>query len=256
MRVHSSEFSGKTYFISGASSGIGASTALALGAHQANVVLAARRREALQDVADKITALGGTPLVVSMDLVDEASIGAAVAAAVARFGRVDGAFNNAGSLGTASGPLHTLDAAAMMDVHHANTMGVFHAMKHQIAAMLQTGGGSIVNNLSISAHVGFAGIGAYTASKHAALGLTRNAAVEYFTQGIRVNAVSPGPTVTPMSLTGFGTVENMNAMMAQSAAGRPAQPHEIAAPVLFLLSGASSYVNGHALVVDGGFTVQ
>lgn len=255
MQTSAFDFSGKTYFITGASSGIGASTALALGRKGAHVVLAARRVDACQAVADQVRAAGGKALVLGMNVTDESSVQSAVDTAVQHFGRLDGAFNNAGTMG-AAGPMHELSSEGVEEVLRTNTMGVFWAMKHQIAAMLRSGGGAIVNNLSISAQVGFAHIGAYTASKHAALGLTRNAALEYYKLGVRINAVSPGPTVTPMSLAGFGGLDNMQGALAQSPAGRPARPEEIAGPVLFLLSDTASYISGHALVVDGGYTLQ
>ncbi len=245
---------GKTYLVTGASSGIGAATALALGHQKANVVLAARRQAQCEDVAQQVREAGGSALVVPLDVTQEASVEASVAAAVKHFGRLDGAFNNAGVMGQA-GPLHTLAGADLQATLQVNTMAVLYAMKHQIAAMLQTGGGAIVNNLSISSEIGYAYIAAYTASKHAALGLTRNAALEYFKQGIRINAVSPGPTVTPMALAGFGTEENMHGAMQALAPGRAAQPSEIAGPVVFLLSNAASFISGHNLVIDGGFTV-
>ena len=188
---------GKAILVTGASSGIGAATAVALGRQRARVVLAARRVGDCETVAEQVRAAGGEAWVTPVDVADEASVQRCVEAAVQRFGRLDGAFNNAGALGTGA-PLHTLAAADVQAVLQANVMGIFHAMKHQIAAMLASGGGAIVNNLSISSGVAFAGISAYTASKHAALGLTRNAALEYFQQRIRVNAVSPGPTITPM----------------------------------------------------------
>ena len=244
----------KAILVTGASSGIGAATAVALGRQRARVVLAARRVADCEAVAEQVRAAGGEAWVTPVDVTDETSVQRCVEATVKRLGRLDGAFNNAGALGTGA-PLHTLAAADVQAVLQANVMGIFHAMKHQIAAMLTTGGGAIVNNLSISSGVAFAGISAYTASKHAALGLTRNAALEYFKQGIRINAVCPGPTATPMSLAGFGNLEAMQAALTGSPAGRAGQPEEIASVVLFLLSGAASFVSGHALVVDGGYTV-
>ena len=121
--------------------------------------------------------------------------------------------------------------------------------------MRDSGGGSIVNTASIVAQLGFADFAAYTASKHAVLGLTRSAATENFAHGIRVNAVSPGPVATPMAEMGFGSLDNLHASLKLTPAGRPGTPEEIAQPVLFLLSSASSYINGQGLVVDGGFSV-
>lgn len=254
--MQNSEWSlaGKAILVTGASSGIGAATAIALGRQRARVVLAARRVADCEAVASQVRDAGGEAWVTPVDVTDEASVQRCVGAALQKFGRLDGAFNNAGSL-SVSAPLHTLSVADVQAVLQVNVMGIFHAMKHQIAAMLASGGGAIVNNLSISSEVAFAGISAYTASKHAALGLTRNAALEYFPQGIRINAVSPGPTITPMALAGFGSEDNMRSLLRASPAGRPARPEEMAAPVLFLLSEAASFVSGHNLVVDGGYTL-
>lgn len=255
MPTLSSPFSGKTYLVTGASSGIGAATALALGRAGANVVLAARRTGPCDALAMQITTAGGKALVVKTDVTVEADIRHAVAEAVKAFGRLDGAFNNAGTLGTGA-PLHDATNADFEAVLHTNVTSVFWSMKHVIAALLQSGGGAIVNTASIAAQVGFPGIGAYAASKHGVLGLTRTAALEYFKQGIRINAVCPGPIKTPMAEQGFGGAEQLDAAMAASPAGRAGTPEEVAGPVLFLLSEAASYISGHALTVDGGYTVQ
>ncbi len=250
-----SDLAGKTVLVTGASSGIGAATALALGRVGAKVVLAARREAPCHALADTIVTSGGQALVVQTDVTQEDAVRRAVDAAVTHFGRLDGAFNNAGALGP-HGDLHTLPSDALAATLHTNVTASFWCMKYQIEAMLKTGGGAIVNNASVSAHIGFAGIAPYNASKHALLGLTRTAALEYFKKGIRINLVSPGPVATDMAYQGFGSSENLHAAMATSPAGRAGTPDEIAYPVLFLLSGAASFISGHSLVVDGGFTVQ
>lgn len=255
MHSHTSEGTGKTYFVTGASSGMGAATARLLGQSGANVVLAARREAACHDVAHAITQAGGQALVLRMDATQEQDVQHAVSAAVEHFGRLDGAFNNAGVLGQGK-PLFELTTEEFNSVMQTNVMGVFWSMKYQIAAMLRTGGGSIVNNASIVGQVAFPGLAHYTASKHAVLGLTRAAALEVFKQGIRVNAVCPGPIETPMSLAGFGSPEALHAMMAASPAGRAGAVDEVARPVAFLLSSASSFINGQTLTIDGGYTAQ
>ncbi len=249
-----SDLAGKTILVTGASSGIGAATALALGRSGAQVVLAARRAGLCHALAETIQSSGGKALVVQTDLTQESQVQAAVDAAVAHFGRLDGAFNNAGLLGP-HGELHTLAGDALAAALHANVTASFWCMKYQIAAMLKTGGGAIVNNASVAAHIGFAGISPYSASKHALLGLTRSAALEYFKQGVRINLVSPGPVATDMAYQGFGGPDQLQAAMVSSPAGRAGTPDEIAYPVLFLLSAAASYISGHSLVVDGGYTV-
>jgi len=249
------DLAGKTYLVTGASSGIGAATALALGRAGAQVVLAARREEACEALAKEITATGGQALVVRMDVSVESDVRHAVATTVDHFGRIDGAFNNAGLLGLAA-PLHDTPSADFDAVMRTNVMGVFWSMKYQIEAMLKTGGGAIVNTASIGAQVGFANLSPYVASKHGVMGLTRTAALEYFKQGIRVNAVCPGPIATPMADIGFGGRDNLHAVMATSPAGRAGLPQEVAGPVLFLLSNAASYISGHGLMVDAGYTVQ
>lgn len=248
-----SDLAGKTYLITGASSGMGAATALALGRAGANVALLARREDACAALANDIIGTGGKALVLKADVNVEADIERAVAATVAHFGKLDGAFNNAGLLG-ASAPLHEMSTADFDAVMRTNVMGVFWSMKYELAALLKSGG-AIVNNASIVANVGFANLSPYNASKHAVMGLTRTAALEYFKQGIRVNAVLPGPIATPMAAIGFGSLDNLHTTMAASAAGRAGQPEEVARPVLFLLSNAASYISGQGLTVDGGFTV-
>jgi NAD(P)-dependent dehydrogenase (short-subunit alcohol dehydrogenase family) len=255
MIQNTTNFSGKTVLVTGASSGIGAATALALGQAGANVVLAARNQKACQALAEKITAMGAQALVIRTDVSIEQEVRHAVDTAVSHFGRLDGAFNNAGLLGP-SAPLHNLGSADFNAVLQNNIMGVFWSMKYEIEAMLKTGGGAIVNTSSIGDQVGFATLASYVASKHGILGLTRTAALEYFKQGIRINAVSPGPILTGMAEQGFGGRDNLEAAMAASLAGRPGLPNEVAQPVLFLLSQAASYISGHSLVVDGGYTVQ
>lgn len=250
-----SDFAGKTYLITGASSGIGAATALALGRVGAHVVLAARREDACAALAQDIVASGGKALVLKMDVSVEADVRQAVAATVAHFGCIDGAFNNAGLLGVAA-PLHEGGSADFDAVMRTNVSGVFWSMKYQIEAMRKTGGGAIVNTASIGAQVGFATLSPYVASKHAVMGLTRTAALEYFQHGIRINAVCPGPVATAMADLGFGSRANLEGAMTSAPAGRAGRPDEIAGPVLFLLSSAASYISGHGLVVDGGYTVQ
>lgn len=251
----SAGLSGKSILVTGASSGIGAATALALGQAGARVALVARRLDALEALVAQIRAAGGEALAIRADVTVESEVGDAVAATVARFGRLDGAFNNAGMLGKA-GPLLEQTTADFDAVMRANVHGVLWAMQHEIRAMLASGGGAIVNTASILAEVAMPGLAPYNTSKHAVLGLTRSAALEYYQQGIRINAVLPGPIETPMAEIGFGSFEAMRQTVSAWPAGRTGQAEEIAGPVLFLLSSAASYISGQGLVIDGGYTVQ
>jgi NAD(P)-dependent dehydrogenase (short-subunit alcohol dehydrogenase family) len=182
-------------------------------------------------------------------------VAAAVAVALDTFGRLDGAINNAGTTGpSASTADYSLDD--WNRVLALNLTGVFLGLKHEIPPMLAQGGGAIVNTSSGAGLVGFAGLPAYVASKHGVVGLTRAAALEYVKDGIRINAVCPGSTRTPM-LEGFmGGDPAIERAMAQSAPiGRLARPDEIAQAMVWLLSDAASFVVGHALAVDGGAVV-
>lgn len=252
--THFPDLAGKVILVTGASSGIGAATALALGRAGARVALAARRLDSLEGLAAQIRDAGGEALPLQTDVTVESQVRDAVAATVAHFGRLDGAFNNAGLLGAAA-PLHESSTDNFDAVFKANVYGVYWSMKYEIAALRESGGGAIVNTSSIVAQIGFPGVAAYTASKHAVMGLTRNAALEYFPQGLRINAVLPGPIETPMAEVGFGSLEALRDSMKASPAGRAGVPDEVAGPVLFLLSDAARYISGQALTVDGGYTV-
>lgn len=249
------DLAGKAILVTGASSGIGAATALALGRAGARVALAARRRESLERLASKIRAEGGEALPIPTDIAKEDEVREAVATVVARYGRLDGAFNNAGTLGKAL-PLHELATADLDEVLRVNVFGVFWSMKYEIEAMLKAGGGAIVNNASIVAEIAMPNLSPYNASKHAVLGLTRTAALECFQKGIRINAVNPGPIETPMAESGFGGLDKLRATTSAWPGGRPGKPEEIAGPVLFLLSNAASYISGQGIAVDGGYTAQ
>ena len=169
-------------------------------------------------MAQDVTRAGGRALVLRADVTQERDMEQAVKASVEHFGRLDGAFNNAGLLGLAQ-PLHEMSAEAFDAVLRTNVHGVFFAMKHQIAAMLQSGGGAIVNNASIVAHIGFPGLAHYKRQQACGAGFDQDGRIGIFQSRVRVNAVCPGPIETPMSLAGFGSVDGLNAMMAQTPAG-------------------------------------
>ncbi|WP_377007070.1 SDR family NAD(P)-dependent oxidoreductase [Azospirillum griseum] len=250
------DLAGKVFIITGASSGIGAATARQLAAQGARVALAARRADACAALLDDIRAAGGEGLVVPTDVAQDAEVARLVAATLDAFGRLDGAFNNAGALGTA-GPADRMGDDVYDAIFDVNVRGAFHCLRHQVPAIrASAGGGSIVFNASMAGVVGFANVAAYTASKHALVGLTRSAALELGADGIRVNAVCPGFVDTAMSDQLFATRDDKMAFVTDSPAGRWGSPDEIAAMTCFLLSDVSSFVNGQPMLVDGAYTAR
>ncbi|MFC0040631.1 SDR family NAD(P)-dependent oxidoreductase [Actinomadura rayongensis] len=246
-------FTGRTVLITGASGVLGRATAVAFGRAGANVVAAGRDRAELDRTVAAVEAAGGTASSVTVDVTDAASVAAMVGAAVERHGRLDVAFNNAGVFG-ALAPVADQDERAWSDVVDVNLKGVFLSMKHEIAAMRATGGGAIVNTSSrIGVHGRLPGASAYAASKAAVSVLTMNAAREHTGDGIRINAVSPGPIDSPMSLRpGETEADRADRMKASLPIGRVADADEVAAAVLWLASDEASYVVGTDLLVDGG----
>jgi NAD(P)-dependent dehydrogenase (short-subunit alcohol dehydrogenase family) len=244
---------GQAALIIGASRGIGAATALAFGAEGARVVLAARDRPRLEELTAQLRAAGAEAVAIRTDVTEPGAIEAAIELCVRQYGRLDIAVNNA-----AVSNVHTefhLQTDEMFD-HALNTnlRSVFIAMKHQIRAMLVTGGGSIINTASIGGLIAFPKMSAYLASKHGVLGLTKSAALEYAERGIRVNAVAPGAVLTEMLLAGTASTEaGKQRMMAAIPMRRIGAPEEIAAAIVWLASREASYVTGIALPVDGGY---
>ncbi|HEV7386286.1 MAG TPA: SDR family oxidoreductase, partial [Phenylobacterium sp.] len=248
LTLASNRLAGKVVLVTGASSGIGAAAVRRFAAEGAVVVAAARRADRIQALADE---LGGAVSAVACDVREEASVEAAVAAVVARHGRLDGAFNNAG-VGGAHVPFTELTAAKFDAVIATNLRGVFLCMKHEIPAMLASGGGAIVNTSSIGGLVGGAQNGDYAASKWGLAGLTKCVALEYARQGIRVNAIAPGPTDSEM----FGRWMNTEARREMIADAMPmnyiAHPDDMARAALFLLSEESRWTTGVILPCEGG----
>lgn len=247
---------GKVALVTGASSGIGRATALKLAKAGARVVVASRRKELNESLIQEIESFGGSGLALTVDVSREADIERLLSETIRRFGRLDIAFNNAG-VEEVPGPLEGKTEEAFDFVFGINVKGVLLSMKHEIAAMLKTGGGTIINTTSVAGHLGMAGVPIYVASKHAVEGLTKSLALEYAKQGIRINSVAPAAIETPM-LERF--VDGLNApreaLQQMHPVGRMGRPEEIADAVLFLASASSSFITGHSLLVDGGFTAQ
>ncbi len=247
---------GRVAIVTGASSGIGQAAAVAFAREGAAVVVADIDAERGAKVAVEIERLGGESLFVRTDVANGDDAVALVARTVERFGRLDFAFNNAGIEGdTAPTGDSTLDNWNRTIA--VNLTGTYLCVRAEIPAMLQTGGGSIVNNSSVAGLVGFAGISAYTASKHGVVGLTKTAALEYATQGIRVNAVCPGVIATEM-ITRFtqGDATALAQLTEAEPVGRLGEPDEVADAAVWLCSDRASFVTGQAIAVDGGFVTR
>lgn len=250
----SHQFHDKVAIVTGAGSGIGRACALAFAREGARVVSADVDMEGNRETARLIEEGGGEVAVVACDVSKGVEVEAMIETAVARFGRLDYACNNAG-IGGLSAPTGEYTEEAWRRVIDVNLTGVWLCMRHEIPQMLASGGGAIVNMASILGHVAFANAPAYVAAKHGVLGLTKNAAVEYATQGIRVNAVCPAFIYTPL-LEKAGIVQGndmYNAITAMHPMKRMGTPEEIAEAVIWLCSDASSFVTGEAMLVDGGY---
>ena len=249
-------FQNKVVLITGATSGIGKVSALAFGKAGAKVIVSGRREAEGQAVVAEIKAAGGEATFVKADVAVEADVAALAAKAVATYGRIDIAFNNAGV--ELTGPIVDATEADYRRVFDINVWGVITSMKHEIPVMLKQGSGVIINTSSVAGHVGMAGASIYVASKHAVEGLTKAAALEYAKQGIRVNAVAPAAIETDMMnrFTGGGNEEALAYMRTLHPVGRLGRSEEIANAVLFLASDAASFITGTSLNVDGGFLAQ
>ncbi len=248
----------KVAIVTGGGSGIGRASTLALANAGAKVVISGRREKEGHETVALIKNAGSQGLFIQADASNEADVERLVAQTLSTYGRLDAAFNNAGIEGEVGKQTHEQSVANYRAVMDTNVLGVLLAMKHEIAAMLKNGGGSIVNNASVGGLVGFPGVSVYVASKHAVLGLTKTAALEYAKQGIRVNAVSPGGTETPMlhRFTGGPGTDFFNQLTGMQPIGRLGRPEEIAEAVLWLCSDKASFVTGLSLTADGGWTAQ
>jgi len=246
----------KVAIITGASSGIGRAAALLFSRKGAKLVLSARGRDRLEAVAGEIRAAGGSAVALAGDVADEAHQRDLVETAKAEFGGLDIAFNNAGTTGPV-GPLPDLSMDDWQGVLGANLTSGFLAAKYQLPALEARGGGSIVFTSTFVGHTaGFPGLAAYAASKSGLIGLVQVLASEYGPKGIRVNALLPGATDTPMGREVAATPEAHAFVAGLNAFKRMAEPEEIAEAALFLASPASSFMTGTAMLVDGGVSIN
>lgn len=251
-------FQGRVALVTGGTTGIGRATAIAFAREGARVVVAGRRRAEGDEtvrLARAVAAAGGDASFVETDVTSEASVAKLVEAVMARHGRLDAAFNNAGVEQQKIAPLVESTVEDYELVFGANVRGVFTSLKHEIRAMLEHGGGSIVNNASVAGLIGFGGNAIYSASKHAVVGLTKAAALDYAKAGVRINAVAPAAIQTPM-LERFTKTVPREMLESLHPIGRIGTPEEIASAVLWLCAPESSFVTGQTIAVDGGFTAQ
>lgn len=248
---------GQVVLITGAAGGIGRAAVRAFARAGARVVAVDLDEAGAQQAAELARAEGAESLAVQADVASSASVQAMVAAAVARFGRLDAAFNNAG-VELEGVPTHEADEALFDRTIGINLKGVFLCMKYQLRQMLaQGGGGVIVNTASVAGLVGAATMPAYAASKHGVVGLTKSAALEYAKKGIRVNAVCPGVIRTAMTERAVAQRPEREAFINNlHPMGRIGEPEEIAATALWLCSPAASFITGQALAVDGGMLAR
>lgn len=245
-------FTGKVAFVTGAASGIGRATAIAFAREGAQVAITDRTEAPLEELRAEIEADGGAVLAIRCDVSVPADVEAAVASTVAQFGRLDCAFNNAGVENKAA-PVHEIALDEWDRILDVNLRGTFLCMKQEIAQMLRQGSGVVVNTASGAAIRGVAGGASYAASKHALIGLTKSAALDYAKSNIRVNAVLPGNIETSM-MNRF-TGGDIQKAIALEPVGRLGKPEEIADAVLWMCSDLGSFVTGASISVDGGWSL-
>jgi len=247
-------FSGRVVLITGGSTGIGRATAIMFAQQGAKVVIG-DLSPAGEETVDVIKREKGEAIFVQTDVSDATQVRNLVATAVKTFGGLNCAFNNAGVLPPMS-MLAETDEATFDHAYAVDVKGVFLAMKYEIQQMLKSGGGAIVNTASIAGLIAEKGISAYVAAKHAVIGLTKAAAVEYAGHGIRINALAPGLVQTPMTKDWYDDPQMRQFFIANTPLGRFAQPEEVANMVLYLCSDTASFAVGQTFTIDGGYTAR
>ncbi|MBD2034546.1 SDR family oxidoreductase [Leptolyngbya sp. FACHB-321] len=250
------DLTGKVALVTGGTSGIGRATAIAFAQQGAKVVVAGRRVEEGEKTVELLEASGGEGFFIQTDVTSEVDVKAMIEKTTLQFGQINYAFNNAGIFGETPSLIDQTQEE-YEHVMNANVKSVWLSMKYEIAQMLKQGSGAIVNNSSVLGVIGNSYVPLYIASKHAVLGLTRGAALQYAKTGIRINAVAPGAIDTDMfeQATG-GQVDAKTQMAGLHPIGRVGKAAEIAQAVIWLCSEGASFVTGQALMVDGGFTAQ
>jgi len=243
----------KVAIVTGASSGIGRVTAVALAKEGIRVSLAARRDKEGEETLRLLKESGGEGIFVRTDVSNENDVRSLVEETVKTFGRLDYAFNNAGAVEDPA-PFASKTSSLFDKIMNVNVKGTWLSMKYEIPQMLKNGGGALVNNSSVFGVIANPQLPLYTASKHAVLGLTKAAALEYAKAGIRINAIAPGAIETEMMEQSIGNDKQLReALVALHPIGRPGKPEEIANAVIWLLSDKASFLTGHTLLVDGGW---
>ena len=250
------ELEGKIALITGAGSGIGRATALVFAREGATVSCSDIDEESGEATVGLVNEAGGKASFVRADVSIAADVAAMVQAVIERYGRLDVAYNNAG-IGGLGKPIDQHSLSEFERTMAVNTKGVFLCMKYQIPQMMRQGGGAIVNTSSMVGLVGMAGISAYAASKHAVVGLTKSAALEYGSRGVRINCICPGIIRTPINQKFWDEFpEAEQEWLSIEPIGRYGEPEEVAEVVAWMASDEASFMHGHALTVDGGATAQ
>jgi NAD(P)-dependent dehydrogenase (short-subunit alcohol dehydrogenase family) len=239
--------------ITGALTGIGRATAVAFAKDGASVVASGRREAEGKALEAELRSLGGEAAFISADVRREDDVSSLIDQTVARFGRIDAAVNAAGTEGR-PGPVTEQTAESYAATFETNVLGTLLSMKHELRVMQAQGSGSIINISSTYGHEGGAGASVYVGSKHAVEGMTKSAALEAASSGVRVNAVAPGPIETGMLNRFTGTAERKAALLKTVPLGRVGEPAEIARAAVFLASERASFITGHVLTIDGGKT--